>query len=130
MEEKEKIRKIVRNIIKEQYQDDRNELDVTFYSSWPYEKDYKSQKHTFIIDTKEHLTGYFGTVGLKKEAQIMKKLGQIFDYAMSYKNYDSGINFYTESGNIKPQINTIAGLLEADDVDVVYDIIDGTFNQS
>lgn len=114
------IKTTIREFLNEQYEH-TDDGSSTFYSSWVNEKDYNKKKNVFVWDTKEYLTSFFGTVGLKNEKQIIKRLEVIFDYAMS-KPHEHGINFLT-------QIHTIAKYLNTNDVDVVYDIIDGVFNQ-
>ena len=64
----------------------------------------------------------------ENEKQIMKRLEVIFDYAMSKPN-EHGINFLRDDYEFRPQIHTIAKYLNTGDVDMVYDIIDGVFNQ-
>ena len=115
-----------RQSINEQYklEDDGN---TTFYSNWINEKDYDTKRKRFVLDTKEYLTGFFGTVGFKNEHQIMKRLVVIFDYAMN-KIHDHGIYFLKDNGEYKTQIFTIAKYLKGDE-DTVYSIIDGVFNQ-
>ena len=121
------IKTTIREFLNEQYEHTDDGLS-TFYSSWVNEKDYNKKKNVFVWDTKEYLTSFFGTVGLKNEKQIIKRLEVIFDYAMS-KPHEHGINFLRDDYEFKPQIHTIAKYLNTNDVDVVYDIIDGVFNQ-
>ena len=121
------IKTTIREFLNEQYEH-TDDGSSTFYSSWVNEKDYNKKKNVFVWDTKEYLTSFFGTVGLKNEKQIIKRLEVIFDYAMS-KPHEHGINFLRDDYEFKPQIHTIAKYLNTNDVDVVYDIIDGVFNQ-
>lgn len=121
------IKTTIREFLNEQYEH-TDDGSSTFYSSWVNEKDYNKKKNVFVWDTKEYLTGFFGTVGLKNEKQIIKRLEVIFDYAMS-KPHEHGINFLRDDYEFKPQIHTISKYLNTNDVDVVYDIIDGVFNQ-
>jgi hypothetical protein len=121
------IKTTIRGFLNEQYEH-TDDGSSTFYSSWVNEKDYDKRKNVFVWDVKEYLTGFFGTVGLKNEKQIMKRLEVIFDYAMSKPN-EHGINFLRDDYEFRPQIHTIAKYLNTDDVDMVYGIIDGLFNQ-
>ena len=129
----EDIRKMIdkvknfKQFVNEQYEH-KDDGSSTFFSSWVNEKDYDKKKNMFVWNTKEYLTGFFGTVDLKNEKQIMKRLELIFDYAMSKPN-EHGIKFLRDDYEFKPQIHTIAKYLNAEDVNMVYDIIDGVFNQ-
>ena len=71
----------------------------------------------------------FGTVGQNNEKQIMKRLAVIFDNAMN-KKYENGIAFLNQNDEHRSQILTISKYLNTGDPDLVYDIINLTFNQS
>lgn len=45
------------------------------------------------------------------------------------KPHEHGIHFLRDDDEFKPQIHTIAKYLNTNDVDMVYDTIDGVFNQ-
>lgn len=128
----EEIRKMIDKVktfnqfIKEEYE--HKDTEESYFSSWIDEKDYDSKKKRFVWDAKETLTGFFGTIGVKNEQQIMKRLGQIFDHAMS-KTYEHGISFLKDNWEHRSQLNTISKYLNTNDVDLVYDLIDGVFNQ-
>ena len=69
------IKTTIREFLNEQYEH-KDDGSSTFYSSWVNEKDYDKRKNVFVWDTKEYLTGFFGTVGLKNEKQIMNSLNR------------------------------------------------------
>jgi hypothetical protein len=45
---------------------------------WYDTSDIKTQEKTFVWDTKEYLTGHFGTIGVEKEKKVMTILLKIF----------------------------------------------------
>jgi hypothetical protein len=116
---------INRSLVKQTNESVTNTEDVV--SKWAHEKDYDSKKKMFVVDTKEYLTGYFGTVELEKEKKIMTILSNIFDDAMKKKHHH-GIDYVKNDSDYKAGIYTIAKCLKTNDTDTVYDMIDNIFN--
>ncbi len=121
------VKELLHNSLK-QLMESTTETEAAFVSEWPNLTNYDDKRKTFAWDTKEYLTGFFGVVGVEGSQTLLAYLYKIFDFAMGRK-YDMGISYTTSTGQMKPQIYSMAKILDTNDVDMVYDIINGTFNQ-
>ncbi len=97
-------------------------------STWADENTPEAKRNRFVWDVKESLTGHFGTSNVKGgDKAIMRAVGNIYDEAMKTTEY--GINYRkNNSSEYKSSIFTIAKLLDTNDVDLIYDIINNEFN--
>jgi len=111
-----------------------NMIDHTEEQRWYDMSDPKEQEKMFVWDTKEYLTGYFGTIGLENEKKVMANLLKIFREAKAdihqhgtnpdYR-YVNAICKYMGFKRIKTEFYPNG---EYEEYEMVHDIIDLNFN--